>query len=224
MHSSTNACKCGAHTFSEEVSTSTQIFTGTVLKKTVAEKAYYLFSVSKVFKGDEADTITIRTGFGGPDCGMVFEVGKTYVVYAYNKTTSWCRRNAPAVNNADIGMLKFLFDTVFCSEIGKTTNPELTDNEAEYFNIEFLKTRNGFDFKGKNVAFISNRSFIDKRQYFMDWGGKETAVKLVILTNKERRNNGYDAIIILSQKQTVGNGFKKRLIKKLNRLALQKSD
>lgn len=104
------ACKCNILTFSAEVVQADQIFIGTVLKKTTADKVYYLFTVSKTFKGDSHDTLTIKTGFGGPDCGMVFEVGKTYLVYSHNGHTNSCRRNALANNNADLSKLKHLFD------------------------------------------------------------------------------------------------------------------
>jgi hypothetical protein len=100
-------------TFSEEVFQADQIFIGTVQKKTTAGRAYYLFSISQMFKGDKADTLTIITGFGGPDCGMMFEVGKTYLVYAHNSQTTRCRRNALANNNADISKLKYLFGNPF---------------------------------------------------------------------------------------------------------------
>ncbi|HEV7333639.1 MAG TPA: hypothetical protein VGN63_21575 [Flavisolibacter sp.] len=213
----TYACRCVlGETFTQEVAQSDQIFVGTVLKKTTAEKAYYLFSISQMFKGDSVDTLSIKTGFGGPDCGMVFEVGKTYLVYAHNKQTTWCERNALANNNTDIIKLKYLFDSSFSHDIGKTTNSALTDHEAEYFNTELLSLRKDFDFHGKKVAFVLNKSVIDKEQYFKNWGGKEVVNHLIILTNEERQKaDGYDAIIVSWRKQGVSNGFRKRLIKRL---------
>lgn len=211
-----HACKCRLMTFSEEIAYADQIFVGTVLKKTTADKAYYMFSISQLFKGDKIDTLTIKTGFGGPECGMRFEVGKTYLVYSHNKQTTWCRRNALSNDNADINKLKYLFDTSFSSDIGNTTNPVLTNNEAEYFNTELLKQRKQFDFQGKKVAFVLSGSFIDKQQYFINWGGKYLVNSLIILTDEEKeRVNGYDAIIVSWRKQGVSNGFRKRLIKRL---------
>jgi len=203
-------------TFSEEIAHADQIFVGTVLKKTSADRAYYLFSVSQMFKGDKADTLTMRTGFGGPDCGMIFEVGKTYLVYSFNKQTTWCRRNALADINADIKILKYLFDTSFSSNIGKTTNPVLTDNEAEYFNAELSNQRKDFDFHERKVAFVLSGSFIDKQQYFKNYGGKEVVNYLILLTDEEKQiANGYDAIIVSWRKQSISKGFRKRLIKRL---------
>lgn len=212
----TYACKCYTLTFSEEIAQADHIFIGTVLKKTAADKAYYLFSVSQMLKGDKSDTLTVKTGFGGPDCGVVFEVGKTYLVYTHEKQTTRCRRNALANNNADITKLKYLFDTGFSSNVGKTTSPVLTNNEAEYFNAELLKQRKDVDFHEKKVAFVLNGSFIDKQQYFKNWGGREVASQLIILTDDEKQKaNGYDAIIVLGRRQGVDNSFRKRLIKHL---------
>ncbi len=36
----------------------------------------YQFSVDKTWKGDKLDTIEIKTGLGGQDCGMIFEIGR----------------------------------------------------------------------------------------------------------------------------------------------------
>jgi hypothetical protein len=202
---------------SEEVAQANQIFIGKVLKKEIREyKTYYLFSISKIFKGYRNDTLTIETGLGGPDCGMIFEVGKTYLVYSSYKQTSRCRRNALANNNADIDKLKFLFDSNFSNDIGKTTSPFLTENEATYFNSDLLRQRKIFDFHGKKVAFVLNSTFIDKAQYFKNWGGNNIVNDLIILTNEEKQKaNGYDAIIVLWRKQGVSKGFRKKLIKRL---------
>lgn len=210
------ACKCHVLAFSQEVAQADEIFFGTVLKKTTNEKAYYLFAVSTTFKGQKNDSLTIKTGIGGPDCGMEFEIGKTYLVYSFDRQTSRCRRNAIANNNPDLGKLKYLFDTSFSTDIGKTINPSLTNNEAEYLNYELFSQRKDFDFKEKKVAFVLSKSFISKQQYFKNWGGKEAVSTLIILATEEKqKTNGYDAIIVLWNKQTISEGFRKRLISKL---------
>ena len=38
--------------------------------------------LSETFKGDASSKVTIRTGFGGGDCGYDFSVDDTYLVYA----------------------------------------------------------------------------------------------------------------------------------------------
>ena len=212
-----HACKCRFMTIAEEIAQANQIFVGTVLKKTTADRAYYLFSVSQMFKGDKADTLTMRTGFGGTDCGMIFEVGKPYLVYSFKKQTSRCFRNALADNNGDINILKYRFDTSFSFDIAKTTSPVLTDIEAEYFNVELSNHRKDFDFHGRKVAFVLSGSFINKQQYFKNYGGKKVVNNLIILTDEEKQKaNGYDAIIVSWRKQGVSKGFRKRLIKRLS--------
>jgi len=212
-----HACECRNLTLSEEVAQADQVFIGIVLKKeTIEYRVYYTFSISKIFKGHKNDTLTIKTGIGGPDCGMIFEVGETYLVYSAYKQTSRCRRNALAKNNADIDKLKYLFDISFSSDIGKTSNPVLTANEATYFNSDLLTQRNDFDFHAKKVAFVLDGSFIDKEQYFKNWGGNKIVSNLIILTEEEKQKaNGYDAIIVLWRKKGVSKGFRKRLIKRL---------
>jgi hypothetical protein len=92
----------------------------------------------------------------------------------------------------------------------------LTDNEAEYFNAELQSQRKDFDFRSKKVAFALNSSFIEKQQYFKNWGGKDVSNNLIILTDQEKQKaNGYDAIIVSWRKQGVSDGFRKRLIKRL---------
>lgn len=100
------ACKCAIYSFKEEVALSDHIFVGRVIKRTESDKAYFFIIVSEVFKGEKTDTITILTGFGGPDCGMEFIIGKEYLVYAKQNSTSRCRRNALALNNPDIEKLR----------------------------------------------------------------------------------------------------------------------
>lgn len=211
------ACECRNTKLSEEVEYADQIFIGKVLNKNiVGVNAYYLFSISKILKGNKNYTLSIRTGLGGPDCGMEFEVGKTYLVYSRNNQTTRCRRNVLADGDADIVRLKYLLNTYFSNDIGKTDSPLLTDNEAEYFNAEFSKQREDFDFYGKKIAFVLGASFIDKKKYFDDYGGEEVVANLVMLTEEEKlKANGYDAIIVLWRKQGVSNHFRKKIIKRL---------
>ena len=211
------ACECRTMEFSEEVKYADQIFIGKVINKNIiGVNAYYLFSVSKTFKGNMVDTLSITTGVGGPDCGMLFQVGETYLVYSHDKQTTRCRRNALADGNADFVKFKYLFNTNFSNDIGKTDSPVLTDNEAEYFNAEFSKQRKDYDFHGKKVAFVLGGLFIDKEQYFKDYGGKEVVANIVILTEEEKQKaNGYDAIIFLWRKQGVSKSFRKKIIKRL---------
>jgi hypothetical protein len=213
---STYACECFRVTFAQEISRSDHIFIGTAIERTITNKAHYLFEISKTFKGSKVDTVLINTGLGGPDCEIEFEIGKTYIVYLRDNETNRCSRSAPLKNNPDTGKIKYVFETGFSKEAGRTTNPLLTDNEAEYFNYELLAQRNNFDFRQKTVAFVMNDNFIDKQKYFKNWGGNDVVNSLIVLTDDEKqRAKGYDAIIVSWRKQGVSNHFRKRLLRRL---------
>jgi hypothetical protein len=56
--------------------------------------------VTRRWKGPVADTLVIRTGEGGGDCGIRFQVGAEYLVYASGENelyTGICHRTRPLV-------------------------------------------------------------------------------------------------------------------------------
>ncbi|MDP6354567.1 MAG: hypothetical protein QF473_05685 [Planctomycetota bacterium] len=57
------------------------------------------FKVQDSWKGKQGDTVVVRTGIGGGDCGYSFVKGKNYLIYGYNsKGTLWasiCSRTRP---------------------------------------------------------------------------------------------------------------------------------
>jgi hypothetical protein len=64
---------------------------------------YAVFEIAEGFLGMDgrSERVEIRTGMGGGDCGYAFQLGQSYVVYAYqNKdrvlVASICSRTAPA--------------------------------------------------------------------------------------------------------------------------------
>jgi len=107
------ACSCvGQRTVQEEVKHADAVLVGTILNKTIITLtdstilkmfpndttirnspmskmtiARYDFLVEDIYKGNiTKDTLTIYTGLGGGDCGIRFEVGKSYIVYGENET------------------------------------------------------------------------------------------------------------------------------------------
>jgi len=40
------------------------------------------FAITRVFRGNKHDQVSVLTGFGGGDCGYNFQTGQTYLVYA----------------------------------------------------------------------------------------------------------------------------------------------
>lgn len=211
------ACECSSRSFSVESTGSTEIFIGTPLSKSVADKTYYLFTVSQVFKGKITGTITIKTGFGGPDCGILFEIGKPYIVFAYRGNTNRCGRSASLETSPDLGKLKYDFQPSFSNSVGKNASPILTDNEAEYFNSDLKQYRGHFDFQGKKVAFFYNEAALGKQQYFTKWHGGDVRNQLLLLTDEEKQNsNGYDAILVSWRKQGISKRFRRHLIERLH--------
>jgi len=108
-YSESLACSCSIlstlhRSFEERVKDarddSKAVFSGTVLgidrvpnRLSVTVK----FKVERTWKGSLPEEMTIFTGQGGGDCGFPFEVGTTYLVYAYGDSvatlsTSICRR------------------------------------------------------------------------------------------------------------------------------------
>ncbi|HEV7643339.1 MAG TPA: hypothetical protein VGO50_05285 [Pyrinomonadaceae bacterium] len=83
---------------------STAVFVGEVVSIKIVRGGDYSrevrLKVSKSWKGAASSQITIMTGGGGGDCGYFFEVGKSYLIYAYddreNLTTNICTRTTPA--------------------------------------------------------------------------------------------------------------------------------
>ena len=197
-----NACRCAIVSLTDEVAGADQIFVGTVFNKRTSDKVYYHFTVSKMFKGAAVDTVVIQTGFGGGDCGMNFEMGKSYLVYARRGQTTRCCRNALANNNPDLHKLKYLLDSTFSASVGKTNSSLLTASEAEYFNAELMVQRKAFDFNKKQIALVQNGTVITKQQYFNLWGGAHISNQLLVLTDQEKvLSGGYDDVIVLWRKQ-----------------------
>ena len=46
------------------------------------------FAVKESFRGSRDKTIEVRTGMGGGDCGIDFQRGRDYLVYAYRPPTT----------------------------------------------------------------------------------------------------------------------------------------
>lgn len=73
----------------EAVKDSARVFNGKVTKVVMPEDGAYsqvtvYFAIQKTWKGKARKTLILKTGLGGGDCGYRFEVGKTYLVYAYS--------------------------------------------------------------------------------------------------------------------------------------------
>jgi hypothetical protein len=92
------------------------VFSGTVLK--IDEAGYMLkvtLKVERSWKGLLPTEVVLTTGRGRGDCGYEFELGQTYLVYAYGDNmnalaTNICQRTVALVSGGDdlkiLGKLK----------------------------------------------------------------------------------------------------------------------
>ena len=216
IHPITEACECVIRPIAQEIESADQIFTGRVTGRTeLRGKVSYQFEVSRNWKGAEIPTISLTTGMGGGDCGMIFEMDKEYVVFTSKGQTSRCRPNESVNNGMKIGLLRYHLDDEFRNQIATDSRTKLNAAEALYFN-SLLKTQRGsFDFADKHVAFYTNNSLTDKQRYFKSNGGRTSAEQLMILTKVEKQATGYEAVIVSWKKTGLGKGFRKRVIKEL---------
>jgi hypothetical protein len=113
-----NACTCeysgGRQSMSERVASARErsigVFVGTVTGEvSSSESSYftrYKFRVIRAWKGVESEEVTVSTGTSGTLCGFSFELGGTYLVYAFGTTatgmgTNRCQRTTPFSENTE---------------------------------------------------------------------------------------------------------------------------
>jgi hypothetical protein len=65
-----------------EIENSDFILTATIVEKLDSVyPAFYKITITKVWKGQINNIDILTTGTGGGDCGMLFEIGKEYIIY-----------------------------------------------------------------------------------------------------------------------------------------------
>ncbi|HET7460932.1 MAG TPA: hypothetical protein VFJ82_06780 [Longimicrobium sp.] len=82
-------CDCvGPRSDADAVRQNAVVFEGRPVRMRVVQQApglqahVFTFAVTRVRKGTRARTVQVRTGVGGGDCGVSFEIGRSYTVYA----------------------------------------------------------------------------------------------------------------------------------------------
>lgn len=210
------SCSCYQMNLKNEIDSANLIFQGIPIgKKQIDSKMIYQFSVDKIWKGDKADTIEIKTGLGGQDCGMIFEIGKTYVVFAKNRETSHCRKNVLADSSHIDLKLDYKFTKDF-AEAFKNQEKKLVTQESEYLNRQFNGLFENYDFKDKSIIFTSSTFVISKSDWIeTNWEYDNPSVELVELTKQEKEETGYDAILVTWSKFILTDKMKQRILKQL---------
>ena len=121
-----DACRCVILTeFGQTLDQNDQIFIGKVLSKfTVSDSVKFHFNVQKKWKGklESNKEVIISTSTGS--CGMEFEIGETYIVYAKKGFTNICRRNKKLSESFDERLLDHYF---FGESIESTLDKKDTD-------------------------------------------------------------------------------------------------
>ena len=211
------ACKCYHQNLRHEIDSADLIFQGIPIDKNqVDSKMIYQFSVDKIWKGDKSDTIEIITGLGGQDCGMIFEIGKVYIVFANNGETSHCRKNALIDSTFADLKLDYLFDTDFSETSFNSIDKELTSNESRYLNEQFSGFIKEYDFTNKSIIFTSNLEVITKQDWFERfWYFDRPAAYIVELSDSEKQETGYDAILVTFCKRMITDKMKKKILEQL---------
>jgi len=210
------SCKCYQMNLRNEIDSADLIFQGIPInRKQVDSKMIYKFSVDKIWKGSKSDTIEIKTGLGGQDCGMIFEIGKTYVVFAKNGETSHCRKNAQ-IDSTHIDLkLDYKFTNDFVDAF-KNQEKKLNVQESEYLNRHFNSEFEKYDFKDKSIIFTHSTLVVSKSDWIeTNWEYDNPSVELVELTKEEKEETGYDAILVTWSKFILTDKMKERILKRL---------
>ncbi len=97
------ACSCMRPELSQQLKSSSIVFVGTAKDKKVgAREVTYGFAVSRMFKGEPVDQISVTTALHSASCGSNFEIGKSYVVYVSDQKdvhrTGLCSGNTYATD------------------------------------------------------------------------------------------------------------------------------
>jgi hypothetical protein len=216
------ACRCNFKTFQEECENSDLIFKGVVSSKKdslAIGKVFYTFKVTKIWKGEYVQDITIETNFGGPACGATFDLDKEYVIFSANSSTSHCRRNLEVSISSDIVKLDYKFDSLYRSTIAIDSFAFLSKLESDYFN-NIIKSGikingdnlGGLNFSGKKIAFFYN-GIISKREYFNRFGDKDIPMHFEKFSENEiKKSNGYYGILCMHKKKVLTKKKRKKLI------------
>jgi hypothetical protein len=212
-------CKCFFRSFAIEMKTADLIFRGTPLERTEqGELAVYKFAVTDVWKGEKTQTLEIKTPKKDGDCGMTFEIGSPYYVFATHGETTHCRPNLRTSEANLEAILKYAFDQKYRDNIGQNADASLNSFESEFFNDLLKEQRGGFDFRGKKVAFMDNEKIIDKQQYYKTWLSQEVFTDLVILEDDEKTQVGDFDVLLVSSDSEIMTGSRKKSVSRFVKL------
>ena len=197
----TLACECGIMD-EQEIERATTIFEGIPISSYKSEDGsmvHYQFQVSRLWKGESKDTISIKVF--SPDlssCFVKFSVDRKYLVFAYGNSTHTCTFNSEVVSSTIIGLLRYKLEEGFKEKLGKDNRKRLKKEEAFYLNSKLRSDRGKLDFSNARVVFVDHEKKIRKKEYFSQWGGTINQERLIILGPVSRRFLKADALVIVN--------------------------
>ena len=211
------SCSCNLMNLQNEIDIADLIFQGIPKEKEqVGSKFIYTFVVEKIWKGENADTIRIETNMYGQSCGMPFDLYKSYIVFSRDYQTSHCRRNSLVNETFDNLKLDYILLEKYYSDSFIDTNKQLNTNESEYLKRQFPDVSKKYDFTNKSILFTSNTRTITKKEWFQRFLSYDNpAIQLVELTEKEKIETDYDAILVTYSKRYITENHKKNILKQV---------
>lgn len=193
------ACQCGIID-ERQIEKATTIFEGKPFSRSKSPNGgmiQFLFTVSKVWKGEAVDTFMVSSLVD--DCFTSdFEMSKEYIVFAYRNSTNTCTFNSPLESSHILGLLRYRFDEEFKERLGKNNRKKLNEEEAFYLNSKFKKEKGKLDFCESKVLFLEHEKKIRKQAYFAQRGGTLYYEKLIVLGPLSRWFIKADALIIVN--------------------------
>lgn len=210
------SCDCNQFPFKTEIDSADLIFQGTPIdKKITKSEIKYKFIVDKIWKGKQSDTLEITTGIGKQQHEMEFNIGRTYIVYSKHLHTECCRRNNPIDSTYDDFKLDFLFLPEFENAF-KNGQKNLTNVESAFLEQLLKSMDQEYDFSGKSILFTSNLIHVSKSEWFQhNFNYEKPSVQILELTEQEKLNTGYDAILVTWSKRIVNDKMKTSILKQL---------
>jgi len=208
------ACDCTPLPLEKELKEVDHVFHGRVIA--INLRSYpitYEFEVLKTWKGKKRRKVTISSGIGSGDCGMIFINSHEYLIYAKRGKTTTCRRTAEIGFTQDVAILNWKYDKYFRKALKKSKPGALTDSEAFY--LGGLVKHHQDSLVGKKIAIFDTTFPITKREFFNTWGGHAVDLQFIFLDPKDQMEYGFQGMLVAWTKGQIVDAEKQVLLEKL---------
>ena len=178
------ACSCLARPVEGKLAESAVVFQGTVVASRPLRSqggvdlvVRYTFEVARVWKGGRIGTIDISAGTSSAACGITFDIGREYVVYATGDTAEGFSTNLCAGNfQADQE-----YATTEITELDRLAGNSSVAGERPVsagIDVGYLLVRNDEIQIGNNIGIWVSYDFTPTAfmRAFLDYGRVDTAI------------------------------------------------